>query len=135
MKLKLIATALLAASTITAGVAPASAQFRRSTNEYSRRTRDFDRTDQRKREMVDRAEQISERARTLYQNGRLSRDHYNRTMVKFDRIWDDAKDRDALRGDRFRANMDYLDQVENTLNAWSRSNSRRDERYRIDRRR
>jgi hypothetical protein len=132
MKLKLIAAALLAASTIGAGAVPASAQFRRSTSEYRYRVRDFDRTDTRKREMVDRAEQIADRARRLYENGRLSRDHYDRTMVKFDRVWDDARERDTLRADRFRANMDYLDQVENTLNAWSRSTTgnRRFERSR-----
>ena len=131
MKLKLLAATLLAASTITAGAMPAAAQLRRSTSEYRYRMRDFDRTDTRKREMVDRAEQIADRARRLYDSGRLSRDHFDRTMVKFDRIWDDARERNALRSDRFRANMDYLDQVEETLNAWSSSSgTRRLERYR-----
>ena len=132
MKLKLLAATLLAASTLTAGAMPAAAQLRRPTSEYRYRMRDFDRTDTRKREMVDRAEQLADRARRLYESGRLSRDHFDRTMVKFDRVWEDARERDTLRSDRFRANMDYLDQVEETLNAWSRSTSgtRRLERYR-----
>jgi hypothetical protein len=106
---------------------PASAQPRVQYVQNSRyRTRELDlRTDSRKQELVDRAAQIRRRARALFESGRLSRDHYDRTLVKFDRIREDTRERDVLRADRFRANMDYLDQVENTLNEWSRADSGR----------
>lgn len=137
MKHLWIAPAALALSVMGSVAVPANAQPRAQLVQYNRyRTRDLDvRTDSRKQEMLDRAAQIRRRARDLYESGRLSRDHYDRTLAKFDRIRDDTRERDVLRADRFRANMDYLDQVENTMMEWSRADSgnRRFERY--DRRR
>lgn len=128
MKRTWIAPAALALSVLgMASAVPASAQPRARYVQDSRyRTRELDlRTDSRKQELVDRAAQIRRRARDLFESGRLSRDHYDRTLVKFDRIREDTRERDVLRADRFRANMDYLDQVENTLNDWSRADGRR----------
>jgi hypothetical protein len=124
-----IAPAALALSVLGMGMAaaPVSAQPRPHLVQYDRyRTRDLDlRTDSRKQEMVDRAAQIRRRARDLYESGRLSRDHYDRTLAKFDRIREDLRERDVIRGDRARANLDYLDQVENTMMEWSRADSGR----------
>jgi len=127
MKRLWIAPAALALSFMGIAAVPASAQSRAQYVQYNRdRTRNLDlRTDSRKQELLDRAAQIRRRARDLYESGRLSRDHYQRTLVKFDRIRDDTRERDVLRMDRFRANMDYLDQVENTMNEWSRADSGR----------
>lgn len=127
MKRSWIAPAALALSVMGIAAVPASAQPKAKYVQYNRyRTRGLDvRTDSRKQEMLDRAAQIRRRARDLFESGRLSRDHYDRTLAKFDRIREDARERDVIRGDRARANMDYLDQVENTMMEWSRADSGR----------
>lgn len=130
MKRMWIAPAAFLLSSIGFAALPASAEPPsprvQYVQNYRYRTRDLDvRTDTRKQEMLDRAAQIRRRARELHDSGRLSRDHYDRTLAKFDRIQDDARGRDVLRADRFRANMDYLNQVENTMMEWSRADSGR----------
>jgi len=127
MKRGWITPAALALSVMGIAAVPASAQPKAQFVQYNRhRSRDLEvRTDSRKQEMLDRAAQIRRRARDLYESGRLSRDHYDRTLAKFDRIREDTRERDVIRGDRARANMDYLDQVENTMMEWSRADSGR----------
>lgn len=136
MKRLWIAPAVLAFTAVGIVAIPANAQPKAPRAQFvqfdRRRDRNLEiRTDTRKQEMLDRAAQIRRRARDLFESGRLSRDHYERTLVKFDRIREDARERNVLRADRFRANMDYLDQVENTMMEWSRADSGR----RFDRRR
>jgi hypothetical protein len=77
----------------------------------------------RRGEIAERADQIADRARQLHRSGRLSRDHYDRTLAKLDRRWEVSSDR-RVNPDRFRADMRYLDQVENTLNEWSNADER-----------
>lgn len=52
---------------------------------------------------------VAERARRLYREGRLTRDHYERTM---DKLYD-------------RGGSDWVDDVNDTLNKWSESDRRR----------
>jgi hypothetical protein len=130
MKRLWIAPAVLAFTVAGIAAVPASAQPKAPRAQHVQFNRNRDRnldirTDSRKQQMLDRAAQIRRRARDLYQSGRLSRDHYDRTLAKFDRIRDDSRERNVLRPDRFRANMDYLNQVENTMMEWSRADGGR----------
>src|SRR5690349_15732419 len=54
-------------------------------------------------------QRVADRATRLYQEGRLSRDHYERTMDKLNQ----------------RGGSDWANQVDDTLSQWSRSDSRR----------
>jgi hypothetical protein len=56
-----------------------------------------------------RRQQVADRAARLYQSGRLSRDHYDRTLAKLDQ--------DGGPG--------WVEQVDDTLTEWSRSTRRR----------
>ena len=91
---------------------------------YQRNTRPSGATSARERQMVQRANAIGLRARQLHRNGRLSREHLNRTLDKLKRVQNDANRPGRLSNDRIQANMRYLNQVENTLQEWSRADSR-----------
>jgi hypothetical protein len=125
MKLKWLAPALGALTIIGLTGAPAEAGHDsrwRPNSGYRQRTLETTRS----RQLGSRADAIARRARELHRQGRLSADHRDRTIDKLERVRSDARDGDRESRDRIQANDRYLDQVENTLNEWTRADSRRD---------
>jgi len=145
--LKWIIPAAMAVSIIGAVAEPVSAQI--PDRYYQNRDRDRDYRDRdyrdrdyrtrdyrtrnvnggRRDEVITRIQQIRDRARRLRDNGRLSQDHYERTVVKFDRIRDDLREGNRFTDSEYRTNMQRLDDIEETMNRWADSNGNR----RIDR--
>jgi hypothetical protein len=97
---------------------------------YARSSSSRDFRNHSRREQLDRrADQIAERARELRRSGRLSGDHYERTIVKLRRI-NHAVNRDrSIDEDQFRREMDWLDRAEATMRAWSGSDRRQDRQW------
>jgi hypothetical protein len=80
----------------------------------------------RRAELRERIRDISDQAERSYRNGRLSRDHYNRTLAKLDRSRNELKEGDQLTRAEFDRQMRWLDEVEETLRDWR--DSRADDR-------
>lgn len=99
----------LALAMLAPFAAPAQAQVWRGNDYRNGRYNRYERND-RYGSLQNRADQIATRARRMHQSGRLTRDHLDRTLDKLDRN---------------RLNANWLNQVENTLEEWSRSDSRR----------
>ncbi|MGV3720471.1 MAG: hypothetical protein ACO1SX_06125 [Actinomycetota bacterium] len=125
MKLKWLAPALGALTIIglTGIPAEAGSTLRRDSNYRQRNERQIG-ENPRSRQLGSRADAIARRARELHRQGRLSADHRDRTIEKLQRVRSDARDGDREGRSRVQANDRYLDQVENTLNEWSRADSR-----------
>jgi hypothetical protein len=68
-------------------------------------------------ELRERIRDISDQAARSYNNGRLSRDHYNRTLAKLDRSRNAIND-SRLTREEFDREMRWLDEVEETLRDW-----------------
>ena len=92
---------------------------------------------QRRDDLATRADRIRADARRMMDNGNLSRDHYDRTMAKLDRVYNDVNNRSRVRDDRYDADKRYLDDVEDTLNKWRDADARNERgryyRHRWDR--
>lgn len=130
MKLKWLAPALGVLTIIGVAGVPAQAgtPLRRDSSYRQRNVENV-----RSRQLGARADNIARRARELHRQGRLSADHRDRTIEKLQRVRSDARDGDREGRSRVQANDRYLDQVENTLNEWTRADSRNLRRNRNDR--
>jgi hypothetical protein len=80
---------------------------------------------QRRTQLDRRADQIAQRARNLHRNGRLSRDHMERTLEKLQRVRSTVRNNSRIDDRRFQADIRWLDQVERTMEQWSRAHTNR----------
>jgi hypothetical protein len=147
MKLRtLIIPATLSLAVLGAAVAPATAaprdrraadlyrgagvfDYNRSDSRYDYSDR-YDRRDRRYNDrdsdgLIRRADQVRREANRLYESGRLSRDHRDRTIDKLDRVYSSGR---GVSGSRHRADMEWIEDVRETMHEWSRADSGR--RYR-----
>jgi len=125
---KLIASVLFAL-TVAGATAPAMAQSTRYYNDRSDlriRRSDVDTGSERRQVLADRADEIAQRARRLFERGRLNRIHLDRTLDKLTRVRSTVRTSGRVDRDRFEADMDWMRQVENTLEEWSRADRDRD---------
>lgn len=131
--LKRLLPAVLAAAMLIGAALPVLADHRdRGRDRGDRGSRVRARSGHRG-EMGARADRIARRAENLYDEDRLSRDHLDRTLAKLDRVWGDTENRGRQGrqgGQRIQANQQWLDEVEETLQEWSRSDSRSSRRSR-----
>jgi hypothetical protein len=75
--------------------------------------------------LAQRAETIAERAESMFRSGDLTRDHFERTLDKLNRVWSRVENGDRVDQSEFNSDMRWLDQVDETLREWSASDSRR----------
>ena len=77
--------------------------------------------------LIRRADQVAREAERLYESGRLSRDHRDRTLDKLQRVYSNARG-GYVTASRYEADMDWIEGTRDTMYEWSRAN--RGTRYR-----
>lgn len=78
----------------------------------------------RREELARRANDLAERVDRLYERGQLSDYHRNRAYEKLERIRGHVLDDPRLEDSQYRADLDWMASVEQTVRNWSRADRR-----------